>query len=774
MSPKKTTKFLALSLTVLTLASCGGGGGGSHPSPPTPPGSKPNAPTQFTATPICNNNRCTSASFNWNQGDYKSGEEFATHISYSVQGQTSGQTVVSTLSGTTGSQTVTSLTPNETYDVKYYTTNQYGQSPVNITTFSTQSQVNPQDPTNIKVTSSCQNQSACTLNVSFDQPNSSTANINSSNALQDTVTITDSSGKSVYSKTVDAQTTGNQLSIDNVDFTSGKHYTLTITNGNRGKAVLPFSPEFIYSNGAYVYNTRYDLTGSGNSYASAEGSEFQNLNLSDLYIDSYSGIIGDPRATGATLPDPSNYNNDFDSYYQKAVANSCAKKGNPGLTYYGTANATIDPDTGKDIQAGNCVDGTAITAAYAKWPHNQSDSILKNLTTRVMSLVETYGRINPKIIGDASSQAIDFLARAIAKTINDDPNAAGVTFDVEFDGTIANSGMSTSEINNWYQFLANVVKYMHQDAPSSSQQKYVSIFANDDVLEHIVDGNGDNLFKLFGSTNSQCGNKCYIIVPRYDFGGINPWNIFDTEQSLDQLVNSSTPKQSFSYQAGSGLTAPAGGSGILNHLFNNKDYFQIAMATSGSWSTWASSYLYRTDDEPSKNQIQASANVTIDPTGCNAAKDTKDCSSLVTQKEGSTQITQKDYVCDSLLAYLNAYQGGSSPATTLNGGGVSCSFVGNTQGITSAANDADSTNMKKYFMGLAMYQISNPTVDAFACSQAKFLDKACNVAIPADMNEMIGNDGSYENGLELVNVFTNKLSFPAETNTTSSASASTN
>ena len=629
-----------------------------------------------------------------------------------------------------GSVAIPNLTIGTQYSLSAKTADAFGNvseaATVNFT-------VNSGGIQNAFVTSTCTAQLNCSGVLSFDEP----ATSGNLKAGPTTVTVSDPSGNTIFTTTVASPAaTGNTVTITPTLASNTKYSVKISTNGSTSSGVVNFSPSFIYSNGAYVYNTNFDLQGTSAPYKSTWQNDFQKLQLTDLYIDTNYAYLNVNYPSAGSLSDSDYYNQYVDGAVDNTTNNpNCTSLGTYALTYSSYVNGTFGIDVaGKFTNPGTCVSQSATNQSYKQWQLNNGQGI------RVMTLIETpealFGTDATPKTGDAvSSTTIDHLAYSVARAIYADPYADGVTFDVEFNlpaVTVAN------EYGYWFEFFSDLTKYMHNMVPSNSEQKYLSIFANDAVMTEVKNGN-QNLYTLLSSNttnNPNCAaDKCYVIVPRYDFSGINPWNNFDTLQSLDQLVNSSSTKESFSYQAASGLSYTTGS--LLSNLLTNGDYFQFAFAASGSWSTTPAIYIVRLDPV-SANQIQSNENVSIN--GCSGGPGAPTgCVQYIGQwDDQSNETTQDEYVCDSLLAFKMVETGAATDADSL------CRYVGDSDPVgangvwNTYVNDPTySSDIKKYFMGMAMYQISDQQVDINYCSlDNRFSGIDCEVSAPMDMNQM--------------------------------------
>lgn len=736
---------------VAGLSACGGGSGGGSSSVV-----KVNAPKLAAKPSNCSATACTET-FTVTQPGYQAGMKTA--LTLKLGSTKLGASTVTLNSAGIGTWSQANLTRGSTYTLTGVTSSGEATSPATTLNVVVPA-VDPNAPSDLQTSSTCTAQESCTVSVSFNQAGApSSLSVAAASGVSTTVSLYQHGNPTALAtKTISPKATGNSVSFTNA-LSSGDHYfvdVISTIDGSSHASTTNFSPNYIYANGAYIYNTRDDLTGSDAAgYASSWQNDFKGLQLTDLYIQPFMGL--NANTGGYTLPSAANYSS-YQDYYDKTVLTTCTDPNSKtfSLAYFGYANAQYP-------KAGTCVPGSDITAAYKKW------SLTSGVETRVMPII-----VSPETMFKDSTSAttIDYLAHAVAQTIYADPSVAGATFDLEFHNGIPADPIILSD---WFNFYSDLIKYIHQLAPAPSEQKYISVFANDAVLSKVQD-NGVNMFALLGGNNPNCAvDKCYIIIPRYDFGGINPWNDYNTLQSLDQLVNDANPSRSFSYQAASGLSykAPGGNSAasMLYTILQNKDYFQMAFAMSGSWGTWANSFMYRT--AKASNPIVANSNVTITKTNTAppavnpALVPASGYDSYITQTANGQPIMQYDYVCDSLSTFQLVYTG-KVPSGDL------CSFVGDTSEMSHiAATWAGETNaVQKYFVGVTMYQISDITTDLHYCDLPnRFQNAACNIDVPADMNAMFKyNDSSnkYQDALNLVNAFTKSVMIPQTVTTVSS------
>ena len=757
----KRSKGLLLVGLAMSLAACGGGS-----SPGGGPAVTVGTPVLSAKPSNCAGTTCTET-FTVTQPGYVAGMKTALNLA--LGSSAIGNTYLTLNSSGVASWSQPALTRGKTYTLTGVTSS--GAATSSTATLSvTVPAVDPNSPSNVVTTSSCTAQEVCTVSVTFDQAGApASLSAEQASAMSTVATLYQDGNKTALAtKTVTPKATGNTIAFT-TNLASDTNYTVDLVTTIDGKphtTASRFAPHFIYSNGAYIYNTWDDLSGSSSAgYKSAWQNDFQGLQLSDLYIQPFVGL--NSNINGNTLPSAANYTS-YQDFYNKTVLTGCSNQSSKtySLSYFSYANLSYAKDpTG--VNTANCVPGFDITAAYKKW------ALTKGVETRVMPII-----VSPEtMFKDSTSQTtIDYLAHAVAQTIYADPSVAGATFDLEFHQGIP---VDPTIIEDWFTFYSDLAKYMHQLAPTPSEQKYLSVFANDAVLSKIQK-DGVNMFALLGGNNANCANdRCYIIVPRYDFGSINPWNDSTTLQSVDQLVNNDNAKKSFSYEVYSGLSYKAGSGNndgsILYVLLENKDYFQMAFAMSGSWSTFSHSFMYRTikAEKPItpnavKPNVVVQKTITA-PSGVNAGLvPVNGYDSYVSQTDRSgNEITQYDYVCDSLDAYQMIY---SAKAPTL------CPYVGDTSSMAAiiATWSAQPTEIKKYFVGVTMYQISDLATDLHYCIlDNRFIHEACNVDVPAEMNTMENSQyqstaNKYKAALGLVNAFTTKVMTPPIVVSTSS------
>lgn len=683
--------FITIGLIALLLASCGGGNSSTGPN------DKPQAP-KLTLNYSCSSSSCT-ATFDWTQSDYQAGKNFITHLTLSDASSTVAQKNV-TLTSTHGTWSVNNLTPNTLYNISYFTSNSNGNSATQRQQFTPLPGGGPSAPTNVVIKQSCSTQTNCQAPmVTFDQPGSV-----SGLTTQVTVTEKDQPSQVLATGTDRSlQTSGNQiqLSLTGNPLSTGQQYVATLTTqDNNGKASTPktvlFQPVFSYGNGAFVYNLGYDLTGSGDNLTSAWQQDFQGLKVSYLYLDGYGNIN--------SVPDASRYGS-FTDYYQQTVQTACsAPSATIGLTYYGSANNKV-----------TCASGNAISKAYANWQLN-NDRVI-----RVMPTIETEN-MN---LSSASDQSVKWLADAVAKTIIDDPNAAGVSFDVE-------SVPAAPE--KWYAFFAEIVSYLHTNAPSSTSQKSLAFFGNKNVFLQIKNSEGNNLYQLFSSTtNPGCADgRCILILPRYDFG---------LHDSLLDPLYADVKQNSYAYTVGSSIVdVPAS---LTNQVLSNNDYFQFAVPASASDNTWASGDIYNFSSAGfSTNSYIHNAGACTDGTA--------GCVKITQSTPGVSSVTQSNYICDALQSFNILYFG---QQTSL------CTFIGEPAALAKA------DGMQKLFLGIAMYRISDKTIDNKVCEGKS---NACVIGRPAEMN-ILQSVEDPSSPLYLINQWTSALTFPAVTSTTSAS-----
>ncbi|GAB6042910.1 hypothetical protein [Endothiovibrio diazotrophicus] len=154
-------------------------------------------------------------------------------------------------------------------------------------------------------------------------------------------------------------------------------------------------------NGVFIDDVSYDMACAADSTCPSVTRRLAQYAPNTTYLFPDFGYIDTVPATGN----------------QPASIQSTCGKLSPGTvaTYY--AMPMIKPDVFNEPSLGQCQAGTAVTAHYAQ-----------NGKYRVLPLFTASGS---RMFDQASTAQLTRLATAIAQLINDDPNAAGVAFDIE-------------------------------------------------------------------------------------------------------------------------------------------------------------------------------------------------------------------------------------------------------------------------------------------------------------------------------------------------------